>query len=138
MTNESPEEIPLEKLVAAYINMRSAIQEKEEQHKTEMAALESEFDLLSTKLLELCNAQNADSIKTPAGTVSRRVQSRYWTSDWESMYEFIKDHDAAFVLEKRIHNSNMRQFLDENPDLHPAGLQVESKYVIQVRKPTAK
>jgi hypothetical protein len=138
MTSETTEEIPLAKLVTAYINMRAAIQEKEEQYKTELAAMQSEFNTLSARLLELCNAQNADSIKTPEGTVSRRVQSRYWTSDWDSMYSFITTHDAAYVLEKRIHNSNMRQFLDEYPNLHPAGLQVENKYVIQVRKPTAR
>lgn len=137
-TELQTEQMPLETLVALYIKMRTAIQEKEEAHKTEMAAMEEEFELVSSKLLEVCNSQNADSIKTPAGTVSRRVQSRFWTSDWESMYSFISANDAAYLLEKRIHNSNMRQFLDEYPDLHPAGLQVESKYVIQVRKPTAK
>lgn len=130
------ETVPLEQLVAEYLTTRSTIQEKEEAHKKELATLEAKLDTLSTQLLRLCNAQNAESIKTTTGTVSRRIQSRYWTSDWENMYQFIKDHDATYILEKRIHNANMRQFLEENPDLHPAGLQVERKYVIQVRKPT--
>jgi len=125
-------------LVAAYIAQRNVIQEREEAHKAEMEALKADLDAISEKLLEVCNSQNADSIKTPAGTVSRRVQSRYWASDWENLYAFILENEAPFLLERRIHNGHMQQFLDDNPDLLPIGLQKESKYVIQVRKPTAR
>jgi hypothetical protein len=54
------------------------------------------------------------------------------------MYQFISENDAPFLLEQRIHNSNMRQFLEDNPDKLPIGLQNERKYTVQVRKPTAK
>jgi hypothetical protein len=132
------EETTVNSLVAIYIQMRNAIKAKEAEHEAEIAALKEDFDTISAKLLELCNEQNADSIKTAAGTVSRRVSSRYWTSDWESMHRFILEHEAPFLLEQRIHNGNMRQFLDENPEDFPMGLQADNKFVIQVRKPTAK
>jgi len=132
------EEITVDALVAVYIKMRTAIKIKEEEHEAELAALKEDFDAISAKLLELCNEQNADSIKTAAGTVSRRVSSRYWTSDWESMHNFILAHEAPFLLEQRIHNGNMKQFLEENPEDFPMGLQADKKFVIQVRKPTAK
>lgn len=132
------EETTVNSLVAIYIQMRNAIKAKEAEHEAEIAALKEDFDTISAKLLELCNEQNADSIKTAAGTVSRRVSSRYWTSDWESMHNFILAHEAPFLLEQRIHNGNMRQFLDENPEAFPMGLQADNKFVIQVRKPTAK
>jgi hypothetical protein len=64
--------------------------------------------------------------------------ARYWTSDWETMYRFIKENDVPQLLEQRIHNGNMKQFLQENPEAFPAGLQCDRKYVIQVRKPTNK
>lgn len=127
---------PLDEIVASYLTMRNTMQEKEEVHKTEMADLKLVFDKLSQQLLEVCNAQNADSIRTHAGTVSRRVTSRYWTSDWDTMYNFINDNAAPFLLEQRIHNGNMKQFLQENPDRFPAGLQADNKYTIQVRRPT--
>jgi urate oxidase len=136
MSNQ--EDIPTDRLVAIYVKIRTAIQAKEEQHKAELAELKEQFDVVSQKLLEVCNDQNAESIRTPFGTISRRVSSRYWTTDWESMYNFIKEHDAPYLLEQRIHNGNMKQFLEENPDALPAGLQADRKYVVQVRKPTAK
>lgn len=131
-------DVPLDELVSVYLKMRNAISEKEDQHKAEIAALKEDFDLVANKLLSLCNDLGVDSLKTPVGTVSRRVTSRYWTSDWGSLYKFIKDHDAPFLLEQRIHNSNMKQFLEDNPDEFPMGLQADRKFTIQVRKPTAK
>lgn len=128
----------VEEMVKVYIKIRTAIEDLEAQHEAALAKLEEEKDIVSQHLLNICNEQNVDSLKTPAGTVSRRVTSRYWTSDWEHMYRFIKDHDAMFLLERRIHNTNMKQFLEENPEVMPIGLQADRKFVIQVRKPTAK
>jgi hypothetical protein len=54
------------------------------------------------------------------------------------MYQFIKEQDAPFLLEQRIHNGNMRQFLEDNPDTLPMGLNADTKYAITVRKPTNK
>jgi hypothetical protein len=54
------------------------------------------------------------------------------------MYQFIKEHDAPFLLEQRIHGTNMREFLETNPDAFPVGMQAERKYTVQVRKPTKK
>ena len=116
--------------------LRNAIQEKEAAHKEEIASLKEPFDRISMQILERCNEQNADSIRTPAGTISRRVTTRYWTTDWETMYDFINKNAAPFLLEQRIHNTNMRQFIQDNPDAYPAGLQADNRYTIQVRRPT--
>lgn len=132
------DKIPIEKLVAAYRKLRAAISEEEEIHEAKLAPLKEKLDLVSAELLEFCNEQNVDSIRTAAGTLSRRVQTRYWSTDWERFYEFVTQHNMPHLLEKRIHNGNMKQFLEENPDVLPVGLQVDNKYVVQVRKPTEK
>lgn len=132
------ETIPVNDLVAAYRNLRAAIAEETETYDAKVASLKEKLDLVSAELLNVCNEQNIDSLRTPAGTVSRRVQTRYWTTDWEQMYKFVVENDVPFILEKRIHNVNMKQLLEENPDVLPAGLQVDNKYVIHVRKPTEK
>ena len=132
------DKLPVEKLVAAYRKLRAAIAEEEEIFEAKVADLKEKLEYVSKELLEFCNDQNVDSIRTPAGTLSRRVQSRYWTSDWDQMYSFIEKHNAPFLLEKRLHNGNVKQFLEENPDALPVGLQVDNKYVVHVRKPTEK
>ena len=122
------------KMVAAYINIRSAIQEKED----EIKALKEKQALVSASMLDLCSKEDIDSIKTPFGTLTRRIYSSYWTSDWDQMYKFIAENDAYHLLEKRIHNTNMKEFLEENPDALPIGLQSDRKYAVSVRKPTKK
>lgn len=130
--------VPADKLVGIYRKIRDAIHEKEEAHKAELADLRAQQELVSNALLALCNEQNLDSIRTSAGTVTRTTATRYWTSDWESMHKFIQEHEALHLLEQRIHNGNMRQFLEDNPDDLPVGLNADTKYVIRVRKPTSK
>jgi hypothetical protein len=133
-----PEGINLDALTAMYIKIRDVVRDKEEKHAEDMQELKEHLDAVSARLLAICNEQNADSIRTSSGTISRRIQSRYWTTDWESMYAFIEEHAAPFLLEKRIHNGNMKEFLGDNPDVLPIGLQAERKFIIQVRKPNAK
>ena len=128
----------LEEMVAIYIKIRNAIRDKEEQHEAEINKIKEQLDLVSGTILDICNEQNVDSLRTPAGTVSRRISTRYWTTDWDSFKEFATEHNALDLFEKRISQGNMRQFLEENPDLYPAGLQADRKYVIQVRKPTSR
>jgi hypothetical protein len=123
-----------DQIVSAYIKIRNEIQSKED----EIKALKESQELLSSSLLELCNEQNLDSVRTPFGTATRSIRTNYWTNDWGQMHEFIKQHDALHLLEKRIHNTNMKEFLEDNPTTVPAGLQTDRKYVITVRKPTAK
>jgi len=64
----------------------------------------------------------------------RSVKTRYWTSDWESMHKFILEHDVPEFFEKRLNQTCVRQFLEDNPDLVPKGLNVDSEYVITVRR----
>jgi hypothetical protein len=130
--------LPTEKLVEAYLHLRNEISARKEAFEAEIAQVEERFEAIAGKLLETCNAVDADTLRTKAGTISRRISVRYWTSDWEKMHEFVRDHQALDLLERRIHTGNMKQFLEENPDLHPEGLQVERTLKIQVRKPTNK
>ena len=48
----------------------------------------------------------------------------------------MKENDALDLLEKRIAQTNMANFLQENPTLVPPGLNSNSEYAISVRKPT--
>ena len=131
-------DLPVDQLVLIYRKIRAEVESREEAFKAEIGALREQMDVIATALLDICNEQNADSIKTQNGTISRRVTQRYWTTDWEQLYRFIKENDAPFLLEQRIHNGNMKQFLEENPEAFPAGLQCDRKYAVTVRKPTSK
>lgn len=126
--------ITTDKLAEIYIKIRDKRAELKEKYEAEDVDLKTQQDLLAEKMLDVCREINADSIKTPAGTIIRKVDTRYWTTDWDSMYQFIVENDAYPLLEKRLHQTNLKQFLDENPNLLPAGLQADSKYTVVVRR----
>ena len=131
------ENIATDKLAEIYIKIRDQRAELKEKYEQEDEELKAQQDLLAEKMLDVCRENNADSIKTPAGTIIRKVDTRYWTTDWDSMYQFIQEHDAYPLLEKRLHQTNLKQFLEENPNLLPAGLQADSKYTVVVRRSKA-
>ena len=124
----------VDKLVEIYIKIRDARDEVRREADKKEADLNAELDLVAQEILAICKQTGADSIKTKAGTAMRSVKSKYWTNDWERFYDFIFENDAPELLERRIHQTNMKQFLEENPDLHPAGLNVERTYAITVRR----
>jgi len=130
-------DVPADVLAETYIKIRDKRAELKEQFESQDNALKEQQDLLAAEMLEVCYETGADSIKTPAGTIIRKVDTRYWTTDWDSMYRFIEEHEAFPLLEKRLHQTNLKQFLEENPELLPAGLQADSKYTVVVRRSKA-
>ena len=124
----------VDKLVEIYIKIRDARDAVRREADTKEAELNTELDLVAQEILAICKQTGADSIKTKAGSAMRAVKSKFWTNDWESFYNFVFEKKAPELLERRIHQTNMKQFLEENPDLHPAGLNVERTYAITVRR----
>ncbi len=126
--------IPLDKLTKAYLKLRDQRAELKQRFQAEDEELEVQMQMLQEEMLNICKQNNATSIRTEHGTVIRQVKSRYWTNDWDSMYTFIREHEAFGLLEKRLHQTHMKEFLSENPDKLPMGLNVESEYTITVRR----
>lgn len=122
------------KLSEVYLKIRDARSALKEKYDLEDKKLEEQMDVIEARLLEICKDTDADSIKTQSGTVMRRVATRYWTNDWDSMYNFVKENDAYGLLERRLHQTNMKQFLEENPDKFPKGMLLDSQYKITIRR----
>ena len=131
---EETTSVDMDKLAAVYIKIRDkrAVAKKEFDERDK--GLEEQMQIVADEMLEACKRIGADSIKTPHGTIIRSVKSRYWTNDWDSMYSFIEGQGAFGLLEKRLHQTNMKDFLAENPDLYPVGLNVENSYTVVVRR----
>lgn len=132
-TADAPK-VSAEELAKVYIKIRDAKEAAVERHKQELAALNEQLDAIANEMLELCKSLDANSLRTDAGTIIRKVTTNFNTNDWGSMFEFIKEHNAFGLLQQRLHQSNMKQFLEEHPELLPPGLWSESKYTIVVKR----
>jgi len=129
-------DISADKLVGVYIKIRDAREELKREFDAKDSDLVEQMDVIEQTLLDMCKTIDADSIKTKHGLAMRSVKSRYTTNNWEKFYEFMLDHKVPELLEKRIHQTNTKAFLEENPDLLPPGLNVDNAYSIIVRRST--
>jgi hypothetical protein len=134
MDTEVQDKLSADKLVGVYIKMRDALEVMYKKYQAEKASVEEQMAMVEQELIDILKRENASNIKTPFGTASRIIKSKYWTNDWESFHKFMIEHEAPDLLEKRIHQSNMKTFLEDNPDFKPPGLNVENSYSIMVRR----
>ena len=124
----------VEQLVSVFIKIRDARDAARREWEDKEADFNEQLDMIDQQLLAICKETGADSIKTGAGTIIRGVKTSYWTSDWESMHNFIKENQALDLLERRIAQRAMGEFLKANPDKMPKGMNVETKYSVTVRR----
>lgn len=132
----SDEAIPLDRLAKIYRKIRSQLATLTQEYDTKVLELKASQDEIKNAMKDQMKALGVTSVRTLEGTVVLSVKTRYNTQDWDSFKKFVVEHDAVDLLEKRIAQTNMAQFLEENPGVVPPGLNSSSEYDISVRKPT--
>lgn len=129
--------IDIEALAADILMLRNKREAIKREYDARDTALKAEMEPIEERLRNHLQTIKATSIRTRAGTVLLQTTERYWPSDWESLYSFIHAHNAFHLLERRIHNTNMKQFLIDNPGEVPAGLNADVQQKAVVRKATS-
>lgn len=134
MTEELQAEVPLEKLTRVYIKMRDKKAELTKELDDKIAHVDEQMRTVKTAILDHMKDIGAESLRTEAGIVYRTVKTKYATSDWESMNKFILEHGVPELLTKSLNQTNMKAFLEENPDLLPPGLNANMEYSVTIKR----
>ena len=124
----------LDDLSQQYLSLRRDRDILKERYVEQDSVLEKQMSEIEALMIEELNAANATSINTKNATILRRVTKRYNPTNWDAVYKLIDKYKAYALLEKRVHNGNMKDFLEEHPDEYPAGLNVDSRYAVTVRR----
>jgi ATP phosphoribosyltransferase len=127
-------EVPIEKLIATYRKMYAKKGELEKELQETISDISTKMATVKKAILNHMKDLGVESLKTTSGVAYRTIKTQYTTSDWESMNKFILEHQVPELLEKRIQQTNMRLFLEENPDLLPPGLNSNMEYSVTIRK----
>ena len=133
-TESETERVPVDVLVRVYVKIRDAREALAAKYEESDGDLKGQLDVIKQQLLDTCKELGVDSLKTGVGTVSRTVKTRYWSSDWGAMHDFVKEHNALDLLERRVHQGNMKTFLQENPEVKVPALNSDSAYDVTVRR----
>ncbi len=75
------------KLVQTYVKIRDARDTLVRAHEEQLKTLQDQLDLIEQEILTICKETGQDGGKTPFGSFSRTIKTRYWTNDWDSMYQ---------------------------------------------------
>ena len=134
---EQSNEVEISQIVAKYIEVRSKRESLLRDYEAIDEELKEELKQFEAQLLDACTKIGANSISTAAGTVIRNMKERFYCTDWDNFYKFIAEHNAPQLLEKRIHQSNFKEFYEPNEaDGLPPGVNVMREFGITVRKPS--
>ena len=79
-----------------------------------------------------------EAMRTESGTVYRTEKESYYTNNWEAMGKFVVEHNVPELLEKRLHQGNIKAFLEEHPDLLPPGLNSNTEYSVTIKSASKK
>lgn len=127
------DELTLDKLVRIYMKMRDKLKVLD----AEVENVKAQQTEVKTAIKDMirANGDTATGVKTAYGTVSIIQKTRYTTNDWPSFQQFVVENDALDLFEKRIAQKNMAQFLADNKDLVPPGLNTTTEFDVSIRKP---
>lgn len=128
--------VPMDKLAKIYRKIKSEIDQLTQEYDTKLETLKAQQDELRFAMKDQMKALGVRSVNTTFGTVTMVTKTRYSTTDWDSFKKFVVEHDVVDLLEKRIAQTNMSTFLEENPGLVPPGLNSNTEFEIRVTKPS--
>lgn len=129
-------EVPLDRLAKVYRKIRGAMSDLTNKYEAELATLTAQRDAVGHEIKDRMLSLGMKTVRTDEGTLMLSQKTRYYTQDWDAFKEFVIVNKALDLFEKRIAQSNMAKFLEDNPGLVPPGLNSDSEYVVSVRKPT--
>ena len=128
------DKITPDKLAKTYLRIRAERSMLSAKYKEEDGNLIRQLDIIKQAMLDHCEDHNVESVRTSEGLFFRSTKKKYWVSEWDAMHRLIVEENAPQLLDKRINQANMREFLEENPELKPEGLEIEEEVTISVRK----
>jgi hypothetical protein len=127
--------VSMDRLAKIYIRMRDKLAELTREYETQEAKIKEQQAEVAAAMKDIIQQAGGESIRTAHGTVTLKTTKRFYAQDWEAMYQFINDNHAPFLLEKRIAQKNMQEFLEANPETVPPGLNTMSELTVAVTKP---
>lgn len=127
-----------DQLVETFITLRNERDRLRNEYEAKDAVIKEEMTTLEQALLAICNETNATSIKTDKGTVIRKLNERFFCTDWDNFRDYVLEHQALELLERRIHQGNFKEFISgKEADGLPPGVNVMREFGVTVRKPTS-
>lgn len=99
--------------------------------------LKSQQQMLEGEMLKHLNETGSESVRTANGTFYRQENLIPNGSDWNAIYDWIKENDAWDMLERRIKRVFVQEYMETHDGALPPGVSAFREFVVRVRRPTS-
>lgn len=126
----------MEEAAVLYRKIEARLEAKQAKFDAETAADRAALSQLETGMLGFLNQAGAQSMNIPGVAEVKIVNKRvFGCADWDIFMTWLVKNDKPELLQKRIHEGNMQQWIDEHggADLPPA-VNVHTQAVLKVLK----
>lgn len=118
----------MNQLIDYYVQLRDRKKELQMKHKEELEPIDAGLMKLEAKMQEQMSELGVEKIGGEAGTAFTKVNTSVMVEDWESVVDYVKEHDAYDLLEKRVAKSAAIERADV------PGLRFSNVKTVQVRR----
>ena len=126
-------QITVDKMIQAFVMLRDKRSLLKQDFDAADGALKDKQNIVKTWLAKQMEALNSDQLSSRGiGTAYRSIKRRFNAKDWTSVWGFIKDNDRFDMLQKRLGEKAVSDYLDETGEL-PPGIDMFQEYEINVR-----
>lgn len=126
-----------DKLIKSLFKLKERRGELQREFEAKDAELEATQDKIETALQNILKENGLDNASISDNefkyTVTRSIKARMWPGDWDAFRAFELANPDFDFREKRIHQGNLKAFMDEHPDEAPP-INIDRKYVITTRR----
>jgi hypothetical protein len=126
--------LDLGRITKAHINIRDARSQLRKQFEEADSDLKVAQEKLEMAMLDHLNKHGMNSVKTDAGTFYAQEEITPSGSDWNALYEWIKEHDAWDALERRIKKTFVKEYSEAHNGGLPPGVSVYRERIVRVRR----
>lgn len=96
---------------------RDALREQKRSLEAEIKALDAQLLANEQSIIEIADDLGLDRFAVGKLTFSISEQTVGNVEDWESLYQFIRDNDAFYLLQRRLANAAYKEILDGGDSL---------------------
>ena len=121
-------------LCRVYVKIRDKKQTIQKEADEQIEALDAQLKEVAGAIKEIMRAAGTTSMKTPHGTAYMQPKTKYYAMDWSVFGQWIIQNQAIELMEKRVAQANMAQWVKEHPSNVPPGLQADTELTVTVRK----
>ena len=126
--------LSVDKLCAVYRKIRDKKGELTKEYEEKVGELDKQMALIASALKDAMTELNVKSMRTESGTAYLEKKTRYYAVDWSAYGAWIVANNAIDLVEKRVAQGNMKQWLETNPTNPPPGVQADTEITVVVRK----